>query len=101
MGLQSLNEQQMKEFKKNKPLYKPVKSSRISKKGMVFVLKNDKKRLIHFGDSSMEDFTQHNDEKRRKSYLARAKGIKNKNGNLTYLDKNSANYYSVRYLWNG
>jgi len=101
MGLQQLSQEQLKEFKKNKPLYKPVKSSRSGKKGMVFVMKNSKKRLIHFGDSSMEDFTQHRDEKRRKSYLARAKGIKNKNGNLTYLDKNSANYYSVRILWNG
>jgi len=31
--------------------------------------------------------------------LARAKGIKDKNGNLTWKDKNSANYYAIRYLW--
>jgi len=67
----------------------------------VYVMKDGKRKLIHFGDSSMQDFRQHKDAKRRKSYLARAKGIKNKEGKLTYLDKTSPNYYSVRYLWNG
>ena len=43
----------------------------------------------------------HNDEKRRASYLARAKGIKDKNGNLTWKNKSSANYFSIRYLWAG
>ena len=41
----------------------------------------------------------HGDAKRRKSYLARAKGIRNKSGALTYKDRESANYYSVKYLW--
>tara|TARA_R110000772_G_scaffold97604_1_gene196942 strand:- start:1120 stop:1302 length:183 start_codon:yes stop_codon:yes gene_type:complete len=41
----------------------------------------------------------HGDLIRRKSYLARAKGIKNKKGELTWKDKESANYYSVRFLW--
>ena len=48
-------------WKKNKPLYRPVHSSNPKKKGMVYVLKDGKKRLIHFGDSSMKDFTQHKD----------------------------------------
>ena len=39
----------------NKPLYKPMKSTRKGKKGMVYVMKNGAKRLIHFGDSSMGD----------------------------------------------
>lgn len=85
---------------KNKPLYKPVKSSKTGKKGMVYVMKDGKKRLIHFGNSNMEDFTQHKDEKRRKSYLARSGGIKNKEGKLTKDDKNSSNFYSRKYLWN-
>ena len=38
-------------------------------------------------------------KKRRDAYIKRAKGIKDKNGNLTYLDKASPNYYSVKYLW--
>jgi len=49
----------------------------------------------------MKDFTQHKDPKRRKSYLARAKGITNKQGKKTWTDKNTANYWSVHYLWNG
>ena len=84
-----------------KPLYKPFKSSAKGKKMSVYVMKNGKKKLIHFGDSNMKDFRQHKDPVRRKSYLARAKGIKNKEGKLTYKDKNSSNYWSIKYLWKG
>ena len=86
-------------LKKNKPLYKPVHSSNPKKKGMVYVMKNGAKRLIHFGDASMKDFTQHKDPKRRKNYLARSGGIKNKEGKLTKNDKNSANYWSRKINW--
>ncbi len=86
---------------KSKPLYKPFKSKAKGKKKSVYVMKNGKKKLIHFGDSSMKDYTQHKDPKRRKAYLARAKGIKNKQGKLTYKDKNSANYWAIRTLWKG
>ena len=84
-----------------KSLYKPFKSTVKNKKFSVYVMKNGKKKLIHYGDSRYEDFTQHKDEKRRASYLKRAKGIKDKQGNLTWKDKNSANYWSVTQLWNG
>jgi hypothetical protein len=100
MKLKELSQEELKEFKKAKPLYMVVKSTRASKKGMVYVRRNNKPYLIHFGDSSMEDYHDHKDEKRRKSYLARAKGIM-KNGQPTYLDRNSANYYSVKFLWDG
>jgi hypothetical protein len=83
-----------------KPLYKPMKSTKSGKKMMVYVMKDGKKTLIHFGDSNMKDFTQHKDEARRKSYLARSGGIRNKEGKLTKNDKNSANYWSRRVLWN-
>lgn len=83
----------------DKPLYKPMKSTRKGKKGMVYVMKDGKKKLIHFGDANMKDFTQHKDEKRRKSYLARSAGIRNKEGKLTKDDKNSANYWSRRVNW--
>jgi hypothetical protein len=86
-------------FKKTKPLYKPYISTNAKKKGMVYVMKSGGKRLIHFGDASMSDFRQHKDPKRRKSYLDRSGGIRNKSGELTANDKNSANYYSRRYLW--
>ena len=83
----------------DKPLYKPVKSSRESKKGMVYVMKDGSKRLIHFGDASMSDYTKHKDPKRRENYLKRSGGIRDKYGNLTANDKNSANYYARKYLW--
>jgi hypothetical protein len=40
-------------------------------------------------------------EAQRRSYLARAKGIKKKDGSLAWKDKTSPNYWSVRYLWKG
>lgn len=85
-------------FKTEKPLYKPYKSTKAGKKGQVYV-KSDTggKRLIHFGDSSMKDFTQHKDPKRRESYCARSGGIRNKEGKLP--GKNSANYWSRKILW--
>ncbi len=45
-----------KEWKENKPLYKPVHSSRSDKKGMVYVKKDGKKKLIHFGQKGAPDF---------------------------------------------
>tara|TARA_R110000803_G_scaffold149657_2_gene215105 strand:- start:252 stop:533 length:282 start_codon:yes stop_codon:yes gene_type:complete len=87
------------EWKKTKPLYKPVHSSRAGKKGMVYVLKDGSKKLIHFGDSSMGDFKSGASKARQKSYLARSGGIKNKEGKLTKNDKNSANYWSREINW--
>ena len=86
-----------------KTLYKPFKYSGNGKfKFSVYVKgKNGNPKLIHYGHSDYEDYTQHKDEKRRKSYLARAKGIKNKKGELTWKDKNSKNYWAVKTLWKG
>tara|TARA_R110000822_G_scaffold270468_2_gene393380 strand:- start:84 stop:353 length:270 start_codon:yes stop_codon:yes gene_type:complete len=89
----------MDKFKTDKPLYKPKKSTRAGKKGMVYVMKNGNKRLIHFGDSSMSDFTQHKDKKRQASYLARSGNIRNKEGKLTKNDKNTANFWSRKINW--
>ena len=89
----------MGDFKTDKPLYKPQKSDRKGKKGMVYVMKDGNKRLIHFGDSSMTDFKSGASKEQRKSYLARSAGIKNKAGNLTASDKNSANYWSRKVNW--
>jgi len=87
-------------FKTTKPINKPYKSSKQGKKGMVFVLDNGKKKLIHFGLSSMSDFTKHKDPARRKNYLARSGGIKNKQGQLTKNLRTSANYWARKVLWN-
>ena len=101
--------------KKGNPiLFKPFKgrSTPKQKKYSVYIPSNNKKgwKTIHFGDRRFSQFRDklgyykhldHGDPVRRKSYLARSKGIKNKKGELTWKDKNSSNYYSVRYLWDG
>ena len=86
-------------FKKDKPVDKPYKSTKKGKKGQVYVLDGGKKKLIHFGLSSMSDFTKHKDPARRKNYLARSGGIKNKQGQLTKGLKTSANYWARKVLW--
>jgi len=88
-----------KDFKTEKPLYKPVHSDKKGKKGMVYVKKNGAKRLIHFGDSSMTDKRKGASKAQQKSYLARSAGIRNKQGKLTKDDKNSANYWSRKVNW--
>ncbi len=84
--------------------YEYTKSNRPGKKLMVKV--NNK--TIHFGSSKMEHFKDktgiwkskdHNDAKRRKSYLARSGGIKKKDGSLTKNDPTSPNYHSRKILW--
>jgi hypothetical protein len=78
---------------------KPVKSDRPEKKKMVLVKRGDKKKLVHFGDSSMSDYTKHGSKKRRSNYLSRSGGIRNKSGELTKNDPFSPNYWSRRKLW--
>lgn len=77
----------------------PFKSNRKNKKFYVIVTMNNKTKIIHFGDSRYESYDQHGDEKRRKNYLARAKGIRDKNGKLTYKNPLSSNYWAINYLW--
>lgn len=67
-------------------------------------------KTISFGDSRYQHYKDqtglgkfsnldHNDKERRKLYRARASKIVDKQGNLTYLDKNSPNYWAYHYLW--
>ena len=88
-----------KKWKEDKPLYKPVHSSNPKKKGMVYVTKNGKKKLIYFGDSNYTDKRKGANKSQQKSYLARSAGIKNKEGKLTKNDINSANYWSRKINW--
>jgi hypothetical protein len=74
----------------------PIKSER---KGKKFKVKSPSGKILHFGNSLYEDFTQHRDEVRRKSYCARSSGIRNKQGKLTKNNKESANYYARKHLW--
>tara|TARA_R110000851_G_scaffold14013_3_gene47450 strand:+ start:355 stop:639 length:285 start_codon:yes stop_codon:yes gene_type:complete len=88
--------------------YDYSKSTNAGKKLMVVVIKNGKKKTIHFGDSNMEQFKDktgiwssknHGDSKRRANYLSRSGGIKNGSGGLTKDDPHSPNYHSRRVLW--
>jgi len=96
--------------KEGKPiLYKPWKNNTKSKvKYFVYVKKDGKVKKIGFGHKDYQHFKDkigsyssldHNDEERRKKYLKRAKGIKNKKGELTWKDKNTANWWAVHKLW--
>lgn len=68
------------------------RSEKADKKYKVII---DGKRTVHFG-SKLEDYTKHQDETRRKRYLARAKAIQGKWKD----DKYSANSLAINLLWN-
>jgi hypothetical protein len=67
------------------------RSEKADKKYKVIV---DGKRTVHFG-STMEDYTKHGDEMRRKRYLARAKAIKGDWKSNKY----SSNNLAIHLLW--
>ena len=54
---------------------------------------------LHFGSSQYPDFLIHKDNERKEKYLSRAMKIKNKKGELTYNNPESANFWSVNLLW--
>ena len=56
-------------------------------------------KKVHFGSSKYPDFTIHKDKERRDKYLSRAMKIKNKQGELTYTNPESSNFWSVNLLW--
>ena len=80
-----------------------------TKKGKKLMTKINGK-TVHFGDINMEHHSDktgllpkrlsHNDPERRKNFLTRSGGIKNKSGKLTKNDPMSPNYHSRRILWN-
>ena len=82
------------------PYYKPVKSNRPAKKFMVrvYIPKTKKDKIVHFGNSSYEDFTQHKDPYRKRNYLTRSAFIR-KGGKLSKSDYTSPNFWSRRFLW--
>ena len=51
-------------------------------------------KKVHFGSTKYPDYLIHKDKDRRDKYLARATKIKNKQGELTYNNPESANYWS-------
>ena len=97
--------------KQGKPiLYKPfVNKTNSNYKYFVYVKDNNNKvKKIGYGHKGYEQYKDkigyykhldHGDPIRRKNYLSRAKGITDKEGNLTWKDKNTSNWWSVHYLW--
>ena len=56
-------------------------------------------KKVHFGSPKYPDFIIHKDKERRDKYLSRATKIKNKKGELTHTNPESANYWSTKLLW--
>jgi hypothetical protein len=84
-----------------KPLNKPFKSKKAGKKFTVYVKKpNGKIKTVHFGAKGMDDWRSGTATKeQRKSFRARMKGIKKKDGTYAYKDKTSPAYWALNYLW--
>ena len=70
-----------------------------SRKNNKYVTTLPSGKKIHFGSSQYPDYLIHGDKERRDRYLARAKKIENKQGELTHTNPESANYWSVNLLW--
>ena len=73
--------------------YKLYISTKVNKK---YMIKNPNGKWVHFGEIGFEDFTKHQDEKRKQQYLARATKIK---GNWKD-NKFSKNNLAINLLWN-
>ena len=71
------------------------------RKNNKYVVKSPSGKNLHFGSSQYPDFLIHRDNERKEKYLSRAKKIKNKKGELTYENPESANFWSVNLLWSG
>ena len=71
------------------------------RKNNKYVVKLPGGKNLHFGSSQYPDFLIHKDNERKEKYLSRAKKIKNKKGELTFENPESANFWSVNLLWSG
>ena len=69
------------------------------RKNNKYVVKLPGGKNLHFGSPQYPDFLIH--KERKEKYLTRAKKIKNKKGELTYENPESANFWSVNLLWSG
>lgn len=94
----------MVRIKTSKGTYDYEKSTRKGKKLMVTI----DGVTIHFGTDSMQHYKDktklwseldHNNEERRRKYLARSKGILNGMDETTFDNPLSANYHSREILW--
>ena len=80
-------------------LYKPFPSKAKHKKYSVYVMRDGKRKLLHFGDSRYGHYKDklghyssldHNDERRKELYYKR-------HGRSS--DRNTAKYWAARVLW--
>ena len=93
-----------KEFKKLTKKAKKLGAESLdysTRKNNKYVATLSSGKKIHFGSSQYPDFLIHKNEERKEKCLSRAKKIKNKQGELTYTNPESANFWSIRLLWNG
>ena len=91
-----------KEFKKL--VKKAIKLGAVSldyskRKGKKYVVSLPNGKKINFGSTKYADYLTHHDKERRDNYLNRARSIVNKQGELTYNNPQSANYWSINLLW--
>ena len=90
------------EFKKLKEKAKELGAELLdysSRKNNKYVVTLPSGKKVHFGSSQYEDYTIHGDKDRRDKYLSRAMKIKNKNGELTYNNPESPNFWAINLLW--
>ena len=73
-----------------------VKISRSIRAGKKYMAAIEDGPTVHFGATGFQDFTQHGDEKRKASYLARHK----KNEDWTLQGVESAGFWARWLLWN-
>lgn len=69
------------------------------RKNSKYVVTLENGKQIHFGSPYYEDFLIHKDKTRQDNYLKRATKIRNKKGELTYRNPESANFWAVNLLW--
>ena len=86
-------------YKDDYELYKPFPSKSKNKKYSVYVMKNGKVKLLHFGDRRYQQYNDtlgyfskldHNDKIRRNRYYARMGETK---------DITTAKYWANNFLW--
>lgn len=78
---------------------KPKKADHKKYKKVVLAKKGKECKLVWYGHKDYQDFTQHKDPERRKSFLKRMKGVLKKDGTPAYKDIFSAAYWAVKDLW--
>ena len=85
----------MQALEKRALAYGATEFGRSARPGKKFKVRY-KDKTLHFGDSSMEDFTQHHSAERRRNFKKRMQGV---GDGKTYLDKNSPLFWSYHLLW--